>query len=159
MAENSKALENLKEDFAHFCEILDRCSWGNKYSAGGCRAAYGSGYSVIERFKKENKNGGFKDTEYNALTYTFEVDPFIKAFKRLRALAVHIEIAVLGLRTDSGERFKLPIDATAGAVFAAPTVTLIDTEKIDRTIDHQKELERARRLMGEAIQRAQASRV
>jgi len=154
-ADSTDALNRVERDYEAFSEGVARCQGAPSYTPADYQDAYERLYRLKQRFMKEQKAKSLGQSEYKALSKVFEKDRFIDSLLDIRNVSAHVlKGGDLAISTKDNELFNLPIETSAGALFAESRPVMNDISGEPRSVDHQKILEEAKRRVERAICKA-----
>jgi hypothetical protein len=142
----------VRKYFDEYCQGVENCRAADPATPVVLKAAYGALHRLRDRYEHEKK--GLDEKERMALEKVFEHDVFIKGLMNIRQIGEHvIHRKGATLFTLANTQFTLPVQTSAGMMFASRLVTVDDTNGVRHTVDHLKYLAEAERRIGKAIAR------
>lgn len=151
----TEALARIEQDFEAFRDAVVRCRSAVVFRRADLQDAYGRLARVRDRYLKEKD--ALDPSERPALEKAMESDTFFRGMMDFRQVGEHVtKRRELTIRTVDNVPIHLDFDTSAMAAFAAPIVTLPDTQGVQHRIDHLKLLNEAEKRIGAALGRVRA---
>ena len=149
----SEAFDRILPYVQAFSEGIDRCRSATKFSAADWEDAYNRLNRLRDRYTHEEPN--LDPSERQALQKVFEQDLFIKGLLDIRQIGEHVQKRTNPeIRLFTNAPIYMPVETSAGAFFASPTVRLPDTSGDLHLTDHLRNLEEAEQRVKRAVSRA-----
>jgi hypothetical protein len=154
-------LERIEAYFEEFGQAIVDCHSRIEFRAGDLKEAHAALGRLRDRYLHEKKD--LTPKQQAALQKVFEDDVFIAGMMAIRQVGEHVTHVSRGatgprISTIQNAPIQLTVESSAMAVFAAPTVTLVDVHNVLHRIDHRERLEEAQRRIGSALAKATKSR-
>jgi hypothetical protein len=152
----TEPLDRIAQYFEEFQRSVADCRLADEFRSERWKNAYGALGRLRDRylFEKSRLTPG----QRAALEKVFEKDTFIEGMMDVRTTSEHVVKRDGPMQLWTSENFRVEVVTSAGAVFAAPFVTVPDTKGYPRRIEHLPSLEKAVQRIKRALDNAMATK-